>query len=185
MLSILTYLFLLSQLLWATHTQQLGDQKDTICWLINRHVFVYKLIGSGCPEVRDLNVHTFHHLSEVTPRGCVAGMNHSWADHPSWNPWTAMDMSLAKVGTCHLLKSELTPGDHIFTDSTWGPNQHGLRIMDGASIECLLHAQHRGGGCVWGGIRINQETWSSSEGKRMGAWRQVWDRNLRHFTGIL
>lgn len=145
----------LSQLLWTTHTQ-LRDQKDTICWLINRHVFVYKLIGSGCLDVRDLNIHAFHHLSEVTPRGCVAEMNHSWADHPSWNPRTAMDMSLAKVGTCHLLKSELTPGDHIFTDSTWGPNQ--LRIMDGASIECLVHAQHRGGGCVWGGIRINQET---------------------------
>ena len=66
-----------------------------------------------------------------------------------------MDMSLAKVGTCHLLKSELAPGNHIFIDSTWGPNQHGLRIMDGASIECLLHAQHWGGGCVGGGIRIN------------------------------
>lgn len=121
--------------------------------LVNKHVYSFRLIGSGCSEVRDLNVHTFHHLSEVTPRGC------------GWEWITAeltilpgihglqMDMSLAKVGTCHLLKSELTPGDHIFTDSTWGPNQHGLRIMM-ELLSAFLHAQHRGGGCVWGGIRI-------------------------------
>lgn len=60
-----------------------------------------------------------------------------------------MYVSLAEADTCHPLRTRLAPGGHIFAESIWGPNQLELKLIDGASIEHLLHAQYWGGGSVW------------------------------------
>lgn len=154
--------------MWAPHTLHLGHQKDTICWLINRHGFLYKLLGSWCLSgCSHIPLHTY--LRSHPEWGSVTRMNHIWANYPFWNPCAATCVRLATVDTYHLLSAGLVPGDWIIMVSPWGHWPVGAGAWVGGLLRTLWMVSTRAG-------RYVQKTQSEStdwldsifsEGKRI------------------